>query len=91
MIVSTKRLIILKEEYKLILYEIYHGESVDDDNYFTPIIEKLLIDQDETNLTDLKNYKKAREEERKMRSVSTSSFNSNYYLNNDETQLLFKK
>ena len=78
----------------MILYEIYHAESVDDylESYFTKLIDKLLVDQDESNLIELVNYKKAREEEKKMRSVSTSSFQSNYYVNNnDETQLLFKK
>ena len=62
------------------------------ESYFTKLIDKLLVDQDESNLIELVNYKKAREEEKKMRSVSTSSFQSNYYVNNnDETQLLFKK
>ena len=74
------------------LDEIYHQESVDEyfNDYYVKLIEKLLIDQDESNLADLDSHIKiARnidQKEKKLRSISTSSsFQSHYYMQpNDE-------
>ena len=90
----------LKEEYKNILNEIYYQESVDEylDTYYTKLIDKLLVDQNDLNLTDLVKYKKYENDKNKLRSISTSSFYSNYYTNNNSVDdedinnhLLFKK
>ncbi len=92
----------MKEEYKNILQKIYYQESVDHylDQYYTKLIDKLLIDQNDLNLTDLVKFKQHENDRTKLRSISTSSFYSNYYVNNsslddeentDNNHLLFKK
>ena len=93
------RILLLKGEYKNVLDEIYHQESVDEyfNDYYVKLIEKLLIDQDESNLADLdshiKNVRNLDQKEKKLRSISTSSsFQSHYYMQaNEDNQLLFKK
>lgn len=94
----VQRLLMLKEQYKEALESIYFGESVHEylRNHFTKLIDKLLIDQDESSLADLayiKQYAKQEYESRKLRSYSMSSTQSSYYLSNshDESDLLFKK
>ena len=90
---------LLKTEYRNVLNEIYHKESVEDyfNDYYVKLIEKLLIDQEESNLVDLDNHIKSvrnsEQKEKKLRSISTSSsFQSQYYMqSNEENQLLFKK
>ena len=92
-------MLVLKDQYREALERIYYSESIDEymNNYFAKLIDKLLIDQDESNLVDLAYIKQnARQENegKKLRSYSTSSSSqTNYYMNqsNDENELLFKK
>jgi hypothetical protein len=91
----------LKEQYREALERIYVSESIQDylDLYCTKLIDKLLIDQDEANLADLayiKQYSKKINEEKKLRSYSTSSAQSSYFLNqqnyaDNENDLLYNK
>ena len=82
------------------MQKIYYEESVDEyiETYYTKLIDKLLIDQNDLNLADLIKYKKIETDKNKLRSISTSSFYSNYYINNSSLEdddmnshLIFKK
>ncbi len=95
------RLLILKEEYRQVLEQIYFKESVEDhvENCYSALIDQLLADQSESNMIELasiKSRQKAKEQQNQklMRSVSTSSSQSAYfvdYSNDESNQLLLKK
>lgn len=82
----------LKEEYKQVLEQIYFKESIEEhvENFYSKLIEQLLIDQIESNMIELpsiKNKQKIKEQQRLLRSVSTSSNQSAYFVDysNDES------
>jgi hypothetical protein len=99
-IYHQSRLLILNEEYRQILEEIYYKESVDEyvDDYYIKLIDQLLIDQDKSNMQELLQRKNVLHNKNVkanlIRSISSSSSNhSNYFIdyNNDENQLLNKQ
>ena len=86
----------MKEEYKEVLRSIYHEESINDylSDFYSKLIEKLLADQDESNLADLiDNFKNVRSEyeSKKLRSISTSSQSSYYVQPTDDNQAIYNK
>jgi hypothetical protein len=66
-------------------------------NYFSKLIDKLLVDHDDSSLTEIayiKQYARQENEGKKLRSYSNSSTSqSNYFSTqqNDENDLLYKK
>lgn len=90
------RILLLKEEYKEVLRSIYHEESISEylNVFYSKLIEKLLADQDESNLADLiDNFKSVRSEyeSKKLRSISTSSQSSYYIQQADDNQSVYNK
>lgn len=97
------RLLILKEEYKQVLEQIYFKESIEEhvENFYSRLIDQLLADQVDSNMIELASIKsrqqKAKEQQSQklLRSVSTSSSQSAYFVDysNDESNhhLLLKK
>ena len=90
------RILLLKEEYKEVLRSIYHEESISEylNVFYSKLIEKLLADQDESNLADLiDNFKNVRSEyeSKKLRSISTSSQSSYYIQQADDNQSVYNK
>ncbi len=89
----------MKEQYREALERIYYAESVNDymNNYFSKLIDKLLIDQDEANLVEVAYIKQMARQEiegKKLRSYSNSSSSQSSYFasqQNEENDLLYKK
>lgn len=76
---------ILKEEYRQVLEQIYFKESVQDhiENFYSTLIDRLLVDQSILNIAELssiKNRQKDEEHKKIIRSVSTSSNQSAYFI-----------
>jgi hypothetical protein len=98
-IVRVSRLLILKEQYREALERIYYAESVSEymNTYFSKLIDKLLVDQDEANLVEvayIKQFARQELEAKKLRSYSNSSTSQSSYFasqQNDENDLLYKK
>jgi hypothetical protein len=86
----ANKLLILREEYFEALKSIYYEESIEAnfDYIYQSLIQKLLIDQDESNLVDLINPKFTI---RDKHNHQASTIQSNYYIQYDDNQASNKK
>jgi hypothetical protein len=88
----ANKLLILREEYFEALKSVYYEESIEAnfDYIYQTLIQKLLIDQDESNLVDLVNPKFSIRDKQNHQATS-SSIQSSYYIQYEENQPTSKK